>query len=65
MKKVIFPLMKLLTSQFLDETNTMQYSEVYIAEMPFKYMRNSFVKRKKSKENDKKISNGNVFIAFS
>lgn len=65
MKKVIFPHMKLLTSQFLDETNTMQYSEVYIAEMPFKYMRNSFVKRKKSKENDKKISNGNVFIVFS
>lgn len=65
MKKVIFPHMKLLTSQFLDETNTMQYSELYIAEMPFKYMRNSFVKRKKSKENDKKISNGNVFIAFS
>lgn len=35
MKKIIFPHMKLLTSQVLDEINIMQYSEVYIAEVPF------------------------------
>lgn len=41
--------MKLLISQVLDGTNTMQYSEVYMADVPFKYIRNSFVKSRRAK----------------